>query len=303
MSAQSKKIFLTGATGGIGSHVSKTLLDLGFEVAGLVRPESASKLSKGVTPLFGSLEDVESFSAAFLELRPDMVLHLGWIGVDKTAKSDPSQIQNLKATVDLLKLCTEAGTKTFLGMGSEAEYGPHHKKIDESAATLPQTNYAIAKLAAGLTAHKICNDQVIQFVWLRLFSSYGPGDRPGSLMSLLIKTLIDKKTMPLSGCEQVWDYVHVKDIARLIGIIAQNPKEGGFFNLGGGHAQPIKNVILQIAEAIDPNADLRFGEIPYGKNQNMHLEADISKLKAVYGWEPQVSLEDGLKETIAFHRS
>ncbi len=302
MSAQEKKVFLTGATGGIGSHVSRSLLAAGFKVAALARPESTEKLTPGLTPIEGSLTDVEGFSKSFLDFQPDILLHLGWIGVDKTSKSDPSQIQNLKATVDLLTLCSQAKTQTFLGMGSEAEYGPHHKKIDESAATLPQTNYAIAKLAAGLTAHKICKDHNMDFVWLRLFSSYGPGDRSGSLMSLLIKTLMDKKPMPLSGCEQVWDYVHVKDIARLITQIAKDPKEGGFFNLGGGHAQPIKNVILQIAELMDPKADLRFGEIPYGKNQNMHLEADISKLKAVYGWEPQVSLEDGLKETIAFHQ-
>lgn len=295
------KVFVTGATGGVGSFVVQELLAQHFEVACLVRDQIKIKHS-AVRCVLGDLMDINAIETQFAEFKPDVIVHLGWIGVDQKEKSNPGQIHNLQAAVDLLRLAKKYGTKSFIGMGSESEYGVHNKKIDEQASVQPLSKYAIAKLATGLMCEKICRDSEINFVWLRLFSAYGPGDRAGSLMSLLIKTLLEKKPMNLSKCEQVWDYVHMQDIAQLISLIAKNSKESGFFNLGGGKAQVLKKIVLNIAAQIDPQADLRFGEIAYGPTQNMHLEADISKLKKVYGWEPKISLEKGLSETIAWHR-
>lgn len=296
------KVFVTGATGGIGSFVVQELLRQKFQVACLVRDKN--KLSSpDVVAIEGDLENIANIETAFANFKPDTIVHLGWIGVDQKEKGNATQIYNLQAAVDLLQLAKKYSVRNFIGMGSEAEYGVHNKKIDETVATLPLTKYAIAKLATGLLCEKICKDSGINFVWLRLFSSYGPGDRPGSLMSLLIKTLLKNEPMNLSECIQVWDYVHARDIGRLIAMIAPDVKESGFYNLGGGSAQVLKNVVLKIVALINPQAELHFGAIPYGLNQNMHLEADISKLKRVYGWEPAVSLDEGLQETVVWHTS
>lgn len=295
------RVFVTGATGGIGTFVVKELLRQGFEVAGLTRNQE-KQLPQGAQAITGDLMDIWAFESQLTQFKPDTIVHLGWLGVDQKEKSNPGQIHNLQATVDLLKLGHKVGVRNFIGMGSESEYGVHNKKIDESAAVMPLSKYAIAKLATGLMAEKICHDHNMNFVWLRLFSSYGPGDRPGSLMSLLIKTLLADQPMNLSKCEQVWDYVHVQDIASLIATISKDIKVSGFYNLGGNQAQPIKNVVLKIAELINKNAVLNFGAIPYGPTQNMHLEADTSKLKKVYGWEPKISLEQGLTETVQWHK-
>ena len=296
------KVFVTGATGGVGSYAVKELLAQGFDVACLVRDPAKISATKAKA-IVGDLTDVLAIEKSFAEFRPDTIIHLGWIGIDQKDKGSNNQILNLQAAVELLQLATKYGVKNFIGMGSESEYGVHGKKIDETAKTSPLTKYAIAKLAAGLLCEKICGDNGIHFTWLRLFSSYGPGDRQGSLMSLLIKTLLNKEPMKLSQCVQVWDYVHAADIGRLLTLIASQPKEQGIYNLGGGQAQVLKNIVLKIAAEINPDADLRFGEIPYGANQNMHLEADISKLARVYGWTPKVSLEQGLHETIEWHKS
>ena len=296
------RVFVTGATGGIGSAVVKELLKNDFQVACLVRDPSKIQDSR-ITVIEGDLSEINSMESSFQKFQPQTVIHLGWIGVDQKEKSNPGQIHNLQAAVDLLRMSQKAGVKNFIGMGSESEYGVHNKKIDESAATMPLSKYAIAKFATGLMAEKICRDSKMNFVWLRLFSSYGPGDRPGSLMSLMIKTLLAGKPMSLSKCEQVWDYVYVEDIAKLFTLIAKDPKESGFFNLGGGDARVLKEVVLKIAKQINPDAELRFGDIAYGANQNMHLEADITKLQKAYGWRPEMSLDEGLQKTIAWHKS
>ncbi|KHD90008.1 MAG: hypothetical protein OM95_00320 [Bdellovibrio sp. ArHS] len=296
------RVFVTGATGGIGRFVVQELLNRNCEVACLVR--TPDKLNPQAYAIQGDLSEIAKIEDAFANFRPDTIVHLGWIGVDQKEKGSDSQIVNLQVAVDLLNLARKYSVKSFIGMGSESEYGVHNKKIDENTSTLPQTKYAIAKLATGLVCEKICKEQGIKFAWLRLFSSYGPGDRQGSLMSLLIQTLLKKEPMNLSECKQIWDYVHARDIGRLIATMTAELKESGFYNLGGGQAQPLKNVVLKIAEIIGTNIeDLHFGAVPYSANQNMHLEADISKLKRVYGWEPQTPLDVGLVETVEYHKT
>lgn len=296
------RVFVTGATGGVGRFVVRELLEYNFQVACLVRANSKDLLS-GIVAIEGDLTKVADIETEFAKFQPDTIVHLGWIGVDKKEKENEAQIQNLQATVSLLGLARKYGVKDFIGMGSEAEYGIHGRKIDESAATLPLTKYAMTKLASGLVSEKICKDSGIRFAWLRLFSSYGPGDRPGSLMSQLIKALLSNQPMDLSACVQVWDYVHVRDIARLIVLMAPGVKESGFYNLGGGQAQVLKQIVSKIVEITGSKSVLNFGAIPYGSNHNMHLEADISKLERVYGWHPVVSLEEGLAETVEWHRN
>ena len=295
------RVFVTGASGGIGSAVVEKLLQENFTVACLVRDENIS-LDSRITKIKGDLQEISAISSALNDFKPETIVHLAWIGVDQKEKSNPNQIFNLQAATDLLVLGKQAGVKNFIGMGSESEYGIQGRKLDETAKTLPISKYAIAKLATGLLCEKLCHDLDIKYVWLRLFSSYGPRDRAGSLMSLLIKTLLAGKPMSLSKCEQVWDYVYVKDIADLICLIAKDVKATGVFNLGGGHARPLMETVLKIRELIGSDAELKFGEIPYGPTTNMHLEADISKLKRSYDWAPKTSLEEGLRETISWHK-
>lgn len=296
------RVFLTGGSGGIGSAVVEKLLQNNFTVACLVRDENLA-LDPRITKIKGDLLDIPGIASALKEFKPETLVHLAWIGVDQKEKSNPNQIFNLQAATDLLILGKQAGVKNFIGMGSESEYGLQGRKLDETAKTLPISKYAIAKLATGLLCEKLCRDLEIKYVWLRLFSSYGPRDRAGSLMSLLIKTLLAGKSMSLSKCEQVWDYVYSKDIADLIALIAQDVKATGVFNLGGGNARPLKEVVLKIGQMINTQAELKFGEIPYSPTTNMHLEADISKLQKCYGWAPQTPLEQGLQETISWHKS
>jgi UDP-glucose 4-epimerase len=296
------RVFVTGVTGGIGSAAVEKLLEQNFTVACLVRDESIV-LDKRITKIKGDLLDIPAIAPALNEFRPETLIHLAWIGVDQKEKSNPNQIHNLQAATDLLTLGKQCGVKNFIGMGSESEYGIHNRKIDETAKTLPISKYAITKLATGLLCEKLCHDLDIKYVWLRLFSSYGPNDRAGSLMSTLIKTLLAGKPMSLSKCEQVWDYVYVRDIADLICLIAKDVKATGVFNLGGGNARPLKESVLKISELINLGSELKFGEIPYGPTTNMHLEAEISKLKNSYGWNPKTSLEEGLRQTISWHKS
>jgi nucleoside-diphosphate-sugar epimerase len=93
-------------------------------------------------------------------------------------RNDAAQHVNVFESLRLLELALDAGARAFVGLGSQAEYGPCAARIDETAPTHPTTMYGTAKLATSLLADRMCALSGARFAWLRLFSSYGPQDHP-----------------------------------------------------------------------------------------------------------------------------
>jgi nucleoside-diphosphate-sugar epimerase len=192
--------------------------------------------------------------------------------------------------------------KNWLGLGSQAEYGPQSRPIDESAPTRPTTLYGAAKLSVCVTAERLCDGLGVRFAWLRLFSSYGPGDHPNWMIPYLIEKLLNGERPSLTAGEQLWDYIYAADAAAAIAAVARQTAATGVFNLGSGRAEPLRRIVERIRDGIDPRLPLGFGEIPYRPDQVMRLEADISRLRAATGWAPRTPLETGLAKTIEWHR-
>ena len=194
------------------------------------------------------------------------------------------------------------GVDYFLGLGSQAEYGPQQGKIQETSPTQPTNCYGAAKLAAGVVLARTSTASQRKLAWLRLFSSYGPGDDPNWLIPYLIRTLLDGKTPKVTHAAQLWDYIHVDDVAHAI-ICTLNAQACGIFNLGSGRAQSLRTTIEYIRDLIDPQIQIAFGEVPYRPDQVMHLEADITALTSTTGWIPKISMEDGLSSLVNYCRN
>lgn len=211
-------------------------------------------------------------------------------------------MQNLKASIDLYQLTEEIGRSLFVGLGSQAEYGPQSGRIHESDPAKPVELYGAAKYATGLILQRTANITNRPFSWLRLFSSYGPNDDPSWLIPYLINCLLVGETPSLTDAEQIWDYLHVDDAAAAIVAVIDSDARG-FFNLGSGQARVLREIITMIRDQINPSIPLGFGKLPYRFGQVMHLEADNSALLRATKWLPKVSLEEGLASTIAWHRA
>jgi nucleoside-diphosphate-sugar epimerase len=187
-------------------------------------------------------------------------------------------------------------------MGSQAEYGPHHGALDETAATRPTTVYGVTKLCACFYAERLCRDQGIRFAWLRLFSSYGPSDDSAWMIPSVVIQLLRGQRPALTAGLQRWDYIHVADVATALIAVAQTPTAEGVFNLGSGEAPLLREVVEAIRDRIDQSLPLGFGEVPYRTDQVMHLQADIRRLREATGWRPRVPLREGLAQTIEWYR-
>lgn len=300
------KILVTGGTGFVGARVVRQLVDQNRDVALLMRTSSNSHriddLLGRCTVIRGDLSRLQEVRASLAAFAPQAVLHLGWEGVKGADRNSAVQMSNVSAAIDLYRITEELGARHFVGLGSQAEYGPLPGRISENAATHPTTAYGAAKLATGLLLERTAAASGHPFAWLRLFSAYGPDDDPSWLIPYLIRQLLAREKPSLTRGEQIWDYLHVDDVAAGV-IAALDAGARGLFNLGSGQARPLRDIITLIRDRIDPSLPLGFGEVPYRQDQVMHLEADISALSAAAHWQPAVTLEDGIAATVAWHRN
>ena len=296
------RCFVTGATGLIGSHLVRLLLENDCQVGVLMRPTSDPWRIQDVLHhlhvITGDLTVIEQAGQAIQKFAPDVILHLGWYGVSNRYRNDPAQVsQNLYWSLKLLQLAREAGCQCWVGLGSQAEYGSHDGVLTEDLPTRPVTIYGVVKLCVGLLSQKLCKVYGIRFLWLRLLAAYGPTDDPEHMIPYVILSLLRGQKPALTLGEQRWDYLYVEDAARAIWQVVTHPTAQGIFNLGSGEAHTVRNIVECIRDLIDPGLPLGLGEVPYRPDQTMHLQADISKLKQVTGWSPHIDLDEGLRRT------
>ena len=300
------RCLVTGASGFLGASLVRHLLDRGNDVAVLLRPGGTPTRLHDclhqVRPVFGDLGSTASLQDAIRQQPVDAVVHLAWFGVTAEFRNSPQQIsQNLVSTLAIWEAARDAGCKVWVGLGSQAEYGPCSGILREDLCPKPVTAYGVAKLAAGLSTAKMSELAGIRHVWLRLLSAYGPGDDERHMLPSVILDLLARKKPALTLGEQVWDYLYVEDAAAAICAVLEH-EISGIYNLGSGTTTTIRGVVEQIRDLIDPSLPIGFGEIPYRSDQVMHLEANITRLTSTTGWRPAVGLDRGLQRTVEWYR-
>jgi nucleoside-diphosphate-sugar epimerase len=302
------RCLVTGASGHLGSYLTKRLIKAGVRPFVLVRRESdlwrLNDVLSQVEVLRADLSGVKSIASLITRARPEAVFHLAWQGVTSAFKDTREQLTvNVTGSLDLFETVREAGCKLWVGVGSQAEYGPHDGVLDEDTHLRPVTAYGTGKLAVGLLTKKLCELAGMRYVWLRLLATYGPADDERHLIPATIKQLLAGVRPALTPGEQRLDYLYVEDAAEAIYEAALRSEAQGVFNLGSGEAGSVRDILERIRDLIDPSLPLGFGEIPYPPDQPMRLATSIERLRAATAWTPRVSLDEGLRRTIEWYRS
>lgn len=301
-----KRVLVTGGAGFVGSAVVRNLVAQKKDVAILIRKSSNLRRLANILPnvqlINGDLGEINSSFSDIKSFSPDAIVHIAWGGVGGINRDDLNQLDNVKSSFELFSLANTIGCKYFLGVGSQAEYGLSEGIISESQPTTPKNLYGLSKLTTGLMLEKSSLSNGMAFCWLRLFSSYGPDDEPTFMLPYLITQLLQGKMPLLTAGEQIWDYIHVDDVASAV-CAALDKKVVGIYNLGSGLGYPLRTVIEKVRDLVNPELKLGFGLIPYAKNQVMHLQADIAALESATGWSPHISLDQGLSLVVDWYKN
>lgn len=321
-----KKIVITGATGAIGRALITVCIKEGYEVLAVVHRNSkrAAELEKiehckvlyldlseyayaldemkeqGVSFDDLSVQDRKTNStyAQATESNYEFFFHLAWAAAfGKDRENLPLQLENVRASLAAVRFAKTLGCSTFVGSGSQAEYGRVKGKLSPETPTYPETGYGIAKLCAGKMVRLACEQLGLKNVWTRILSVYGPYDGELSLISVAINDMLNNRETSFTPCDQMWDYIYSEDAARAMLLCAQKGKHGSVYVIGSGEAHPLKEYIKKIAVITAYKKEIGFGKRPYNDKQVMYLQADISDLEKL-GFKPQVSFEMGIQKIV-----
>ena len=298
---------VTGASGHLGAALTRSLLAAGQEVIAVVRPSSdlwrLAGVENDVEVVRAVLAERERLAGCLCNLKIDAVLHAAWGGVTAGDRNAAAQIpDNVTDALSVVQAAADAGCGVFVGVGSQAEFGPYDVPLSEALPVRPQTAYGAAKLAAGLLTAKIAKSAGIRHSWLRLIATYGPMDDERHLISAVTLQLLRGETPRLSPGGQLCDYLYVDDAADALRSVVETADASGVFVLGSGQVHSVRDLCSRLRDLVDPSAPMEFGAVPYRPDQVMCMQANISRLHESTGWSPVVGIDEGLERTVDYYR-
>jgi nucleoside-diphosphate-sugar epimerase len=301
------RTLVTGATGFVGSHLARRLVEAGVDVHILAREQSNFWRMRDVLPRVtvhrADLRDLPSLKAAFATARPDYVFHLAAATVVAGATDGPADLVsvNLAGTVNLIEACDAVAYRGMVTTGDSFEYAPSPGRLSEETPARPDALHGVTKLAATLFAQAMAHGRKRPIVTLRLFSTYGPADHPKRLVPRVIAGAIAGIDLPLSRPEIARDWVYVDDVVDLYLEAAERAGElgGRVFNAGSGLSTSIDKIVEAILQLTGSSAKPRWGIFEAPEHDRYPWVADPALTFASFRWRPRISLADGLARTIA----
>ena len=315
----SKKYLVTGAAGFIASQVSKQLLDQGDQVVGEDnlndyydvqlknwRLEQLKAHPNAENFFFAGLdiEDQVNLRDLFKAEGPfDAVLNLAARAGVRYSMENPHVYlsTNAEGTLNLLECMRAKGCKKLVLASTSSLYAGQKMPFTEDlAVNEPLSPYAASKKAGELMAYSYHKLYQMDVSVVRYFTVFGPAGRPDMSIFRFIKWIDEGVSIQLFGDgSQSRDFTYVDDIAR--GTIAAIQDVGyEVINLGGGrNPVSLNTIISKLEELLGKKA--KIDHKPFHVADLMETWADISKAKDLLGWEPQVSLDEGLEKSVQWY--
>lgn len=303
------RVVITGPTGAIGHALIEQCIRSGDEVLAIVRKGSprTRTIPQGskVTVIELCLGDYDEYvrSARAPEIPYDVFYHFAWEGTTGSSRNDTDlQSRNIEHALSAVRLAAFFGCKTFIGAGSQAEYGRVEGSLKPDTPAFPENGYGIAKLCSGQLTRILCGQLGIKHIWTRILSVYGPYDGEGSMIISSLRKMINGEESRFTKGEQEWDYLYSEDAARAMHLLAQKGIGNKVYVIGSGKTRKLMDYISVMDQKASPSVHPVLGAVPYADKQVMHLCADISELTEDTGFKPAVDFEEGIEKTIRYVR-
>jgi UDP-glucose 4-epimerase len=294
-----RRVLVTGASGFIGARLCERAGELGAAVHRVSRRPSPSASYLGRWEHVDLTDDAAT-RALVRRVQPDAVLHLASeVSGDRSPNVvRPMLYANLLAAVNVMLACHEAGCGRIVLAGSmeEPDLG--------DAEAVAQSPYAAAKWAALTYARMFHALYGLPVVHLRIFMVYGPGQRDlRKLVPYVTTSLLRGEAPELMSGEREVDWIYVDDVVDAFLAAAVTPAaEGASLDIGSGKLVSVRAVVARLRRLVGGDVEPRFGVVADRKLERVRL-ADPAIAAAAIGWQPRISLDDGLARTVEFYRA
>ena len=228
----------------------------------------------------------------------DAWVQIGWDGAgsDNRMKRGVQQA-NVRNSLAAVRAASGLGCGRFLFTGSQAEYGIHHSIITEDTPCNPVSEYGKAKADFANLAKELCKSRKMEYIHTRIFSVYGPGDHPWSLVHTCLNTWMQGGHMELGECTQKWNFLYIEDAAAAI-IRLLTEGRPGVYNIAGEDTRILREFIEEMYCLCGSRGSYAYGKRKPNAEGPASLIPDISKLEAETGWRPVTSFTEGIYETM-----
>jgi nucleoside-diphosphate-sugar epimerase len=300
-------VLLTGATGYIGSHIAKNLLESGYKVYATCRKDS--KFDKCI--LFAdkldwlNLDD-ENWQKKIEKIQLDLLIHTAWAGVSATERDNwDVQFTNFYFSKSIIDFSLGLKVKKIICLGSQAEYGNFKNRVTEAHVPYPTDAYGAVKLMTLYYLKNIADKQKVDWYWLRVFSIIGENENETWLLPQVMTKLCAQQEIELTEGRQCYDYLYMDDfIQRLNQVITCQSSDSGVYNICSGRSVEIRQLLILIANKLNiSTSKLKFGAVPYRKNQNMLMVGSPDYFENTFGNLSIDSIEDTVIKITEFYKS
>ncbi|MCX6127139.1 MAG: GDP-mannose 4,6-dehydratase [Proteobacteria bacterium] len=313
------KVFVTGADGFIGSHLTERLINEGFEVTALCIYNSiggygwlepiADKQPNNLKLLLGDVRD-----AGFLErsiANHDTVFHLAsLIAIPYSYLAPQSYFDtNVNGAMNVANACLKAEVGRLIHTSTSEVYGTaQFVPITESHPIQGQSPYSASKISADVLIESFCRSFQLPAVTLRPFNTYGPRQSLRAVIpTTIVQVLQGVREIRLGAISPTRDFNYIDDTVAAFMAVAEagNDVLGNVYNTGSGREITIENMVNLVAKIIGQDIKIQCDEarLRPANSEVDRLLCSSAKLTSVTGWKPAVSLEEGLNRTIEWMRT
>jgi len=313
------RILITGGAGFIGSHIAEECLKAGHEVFVLDNLSTGKEENLPAdTPLYkADITDKEAVAKVFDAVKPQSVIHeAAQISVSRSVREPAFDAQtNIMGLLYVLEEAVKHKASSFIFASSGGVlYGDVFEPADENHALAPVSPYGISKLSGEyylkFFAAEYAAEHALSCIALRYGNVYGPRQDPygeAGVVAIFLERFLKGEAPIINGDgKYIRDYVYVKDVAQANLLALENQKKGFFvYNVGTGIGTDVNQLEQKLRQALEETRREKGENIilppaSYGPPRKGDLRSSLlnaTKIKKELGWQPEVNLDEGLKQT------